>query len=78
VEKQKSELMAKSKKIAELQTQIKRDESVLKKSASENIQLKLAAKRSQTNSSASPATQNPGAKKSGTDTEMIKKSLMGF
>jgi len=56
VEKQKSELMAKSKKIAELQTQIKRDESVLKKSASENIQLKLAAKRSQTNSSASPAT----------------------
>jgi hypothetical protein len=56
VEKQKGELMAKSKKIAELQTQIKRDETVLKKTASECIQLKLAAKRAQTNSSASPAT----------------------
>lgn len=40
MEKKNAELMAKSKKIAEMQTQIKRDEQILKKTFEENERLK--------------------------------------
>ena len=55
-EKKNADLLLKSKKIAELQTAMKRDEQLLKQKIAENTQLKLQVKRGSANQSASPAT----------------------
>jgi hypothetical protein len=56
---------------------MKRDESVLKKYSSENAKLKMEAKRSATNMSASPATKaRPEVKKNEKETAEIGANLM--
>ena len=65
-EKKTAELLAKSKKIAELQSQMKRDEAVLKKAIEEANNLKRQAKKQATATfDSSSARANRDARKSG-------------